>query len=121
MKLEFFVSAVCEDSPPAIELMATTGLSYEKINITGSIPALKRFLVYRDTLPEFAAIKKQGYVGVPLLVVNNGDLALFDFDDADQVINAVRRATLGERLDLRQSTNLEENRLDDKMRKDLGL
>ncbi len=121
MKLEFFVSDVCEDCPPAIELMATTGLSYEKINITGSIPALKRFLAYRENLPGFAPIKRDNYVGVPLLVVNGGDLLLFDFDDTDQIINAVRQATLEGDTAGPKDTKTPDDLPDDRMRKDLGL
>lgn len=121
MKLEFFVSDVCSDSPPAIELMAKTGLSPETINITGSMADLRRFLSYRDKLAEFTPVKDEGYAGVPVLIVNGGELVLFDFIDPDQIVHAVRDLTLGANADLKTETLFELDMPDDKMKKDLGL
>ena len=120
MKLEFFVSHVCEDCPSAIDLMAGTGLSYETINITGSIAGLKRFLAYRESLPEFKSIIDQNSVGVPLLLVNGGELLIFDFDEEDEVIAAVRQATLGRPRQAKQVVSWT-TIPDGKMRRDLGL
>lgn len=121
MKLEFFVSHVCIDSPPAIEIMAKTGLKAEPLNITGSIPYLKRFLEYRDAMAEFTPVKQEGYLGIPCLIVNEGAFVLFDFDSPEQVEEAVRAHLFGKGIDLHRVAGFESSKPDGKMRKDLGL
>lgn len=89
MKIEFFVSHVCPDSPPAIEIMETSQYASEAKNITGSIPVLKSFLNYRDRMPAFAPLKEANYLGVPALILDDGAHAIFDFDSREQVEAAI--------------------------------
>jgi len=42
---------------------------------------LKRFLKYRDNRPEFQKIKEKGNIGLPCIVVNNGEEILFDYNE----------------------------------------
>ncbi len=42
---------------------------------------LKRFLKYRDNSSEFEEIKKAGKVGLPCIVVNNGEEIIFDYEE----------------------------------------
>ncbi len=121
MKLEFFVSHVCDDCPPAIDIMKQTKLTYETVNMTTSIAGLKRFLNYRDILPEFIAVKDDDCLGVPVLIVNDGDFALFDFEHASQVEEAIRQSILGVASNIRMETERDLGKPDGKMRKDLGL
>jgi len=46
---------------------------------------LKRFLKYRDEAPEFKEIKEAGRVGLPCIVINNGEIGkiLFDYNLLD--------------------------------------
>jgi glutaredoxin-related protein len=44
---------------------------------------LKRFLKYRDEAPEFKEIKEAGRVGLPCIVINNGEKILFDYNLLD--------------------------------------
>lgn len=39
---------------------------------------LKRFLKYRDNRPEFDEVKKAGRVGLPCIVINDGERIVFD-------------------------------------------
>jgi len=39
---------------------------------------LKKFLKYRDNRPEFDEIKKAGRVGLPCIVINDGEKIVFD-------------------------------------------
>ena len=42
---------------------------------------LKQFLAYRDTRPEFDAIKEAGRVGLPCIVVNKGEKIYFELPE----------------------------------------
>ncbi|HOA20176.1 MAG TPA: hypothetical protein PL127_02780 [Sedimentibacter sp.] len=44
---------------------------------------LKRFLKYRDNAPEFKEIKDEGRVGLPCIVIENGEEILFDYNLLD--------------------------------------
>lgn len=43
---------------------------------------LKMFLKHRDNRPEFDDIRKKGRVGVPCIVVNDGEKIIFDLTEA---------------------------------------
>ncbi|HHX69917.1 MAG: glutaredoxin domain-containing protein [Miniphocaeibacter sp.] len=64
-KLIVFGSDKCPDCPPALEELDNKNIDYEFINITESIPNLKRFLLIRDNNPEFDKVKNNGSVGIP--------------------------------------------------------
>lgn len=40
---------------------------------------LKQFLKYRDNAPEFKEIKENGFVGLPCIVINDGQQIIFDY------------------------------------------
>ena len=42
---------------------------------------LKRFLKYRDNFEEFREIRELGRVGIPCIVVNDGEQILFDYNE----------------------------------------
>lgn len=44
---------------------------------------LKRFLKYRDYAPEFEEIKEAGRVGLPCIVIEKGEIILFDYNLLD--------------------------------------
>lgn len=44
---------------------------------------LKRFLKYRDNYPEFQEIKDSGIVGLPCIVINDGEKILFDYNEVE--------------------------------------
>ncbi len=42
---------------------------------------LKKFLKIRDNRPEFDEIKKAGKVGLPCIVINDGEQVIFDYKE----------------------------------------
>ena len=42
---------------------------------------LKKFLKYRDNYKEFDEIKKAGRVGLPCIVINDGEEIIFDYNE----------------------------------------
>ena len=42
---------------------------------------LKKFLSYRDNCKEFDEIKEAGRVGLPCIVVNDGEEIIFDYNE----------------------------------------
>lgn len=67
------------------EFLSNNGVEFEYIDITDSMRNLKIFLKLRDTRPEFAEIKKLGRVGVPLIMVGNGEKLIFDRPDLGEL------------------------------------
>ena len=42
---------------------------------------LKKILNYRDNYDEFKEIKNKGKIGLPCIVVNNGERIIFDYNE----------------------------------------
>lgn len=74
-----FYSSVCPDTDPFIKLLEPYHIEYEAINITETMPNLKRFLSLRDTRKEFMEKKELYQVGIPVLVTEDATLI---FDEA---------------------------------------
>jgi glutaredoxin-related protein len=60
------------------EFLSQNGIEFEYIEITESMRNLKIYLKLRDTRPEFDEIKKVGRVGIPFIMINNGEKFIFD-------------------------------------------
>lgn len=69
-----YYSSVCPDTDPFIKLLEPYQIEYEAINITESMPNLKKFLSLRDTREEFIEKKEMNQVGVPVLVAEDATL-----------------------------------------------
>ena len=54
--------------------MEKNHIPFEYIDITGSIRALKQFLVLRDHSDAYDDAKKEGYIGIPTLVLEDGTI-----------------------------------------------
>ena len=72
-KIFLFGSELCPDCVTMKELLSANQVRYSYINILESLGKLKMFLKYRDTLPEFDEIREEGSVGIPFIVVNDGE------------------------------------------------
>lgn len=68
------------------EFLSNNGISFEYIDITDSMRNLKIYLSLRDTRPEFEEIKRAGRVGVPFIMINNGEKLIFEKPDLNQLI-----------------------------------
>lgn len=71
-----YYSDKCPDTPAFLAALASYDLNYQSINITDSMPNLKKFLALRDNRPEFDKKKVLGQVGVPVLETEEGALII---------------------------------------------
>ncbi|MBL7576358.1 Glutaredoxin-related protein [Peptoniphilus asaccharolyticus DSM 20463] len=81
--ITLFVSSLCPDCPPAIEAFNHAKIDFQIIDITESMANLKIFLKYRDSIPFFDSIKEKGQVGVPTIMIGNGERFYSFSDDLD--------------------------------------
>lgn len=58
-------------------------MQYVKLDITGNLGALKRFLSIRDASEAFDPVRARAGVGIPVLVKNDGEEIRFDVMDID--------------------------------------
>lgn len=77
-KIFVFGSQQCPDCIVMKELLEANQIRYSYIDIQDSLGKLKMFLKYRDSLPEFEGIKKKNSVGIPLILVNDGEWSSLD-------------------------------------------
>ena len=67
------------------EFLSDNGIEFEYIEITDSMRNLKIYLKLRDTRPEFEEIKKLGRVGIPFIMIGNGEKLIFDMPDLGEL------------------------------------
>ncbi|MHC1720960.1 MAG: glutaredoxin [Clostridiaceae bacterium] len=79
-KIFLFSSRLCKDCPPMKEYLTENNIDYIDMDITENLLFLKMFLKYRDNNPEFDAIKANGFIGIPCVVLNEGEKFFFDKD-----------------------------------------
>lgn len=79
-KIVVYGSRHWPDCEPVKEFLSDKGIKYLYLDITDSMGNLKRFLKYRDNSPEFNEIKEKGQVGIPCIVVNDGEQIVFDYN-----------------------------------------
>lgn len=63
------------------EYLSKNNVKFVYLDITENMFNLKKFLKYRDNRKEFDEIKKAGRVGLPCIVVNDGEKIIFDYKD----------------------------------------
>lgn len=66
--MKFYGSDICSGCREAKVLFAQQQIDYEFVDITASVANLRAFLHYRDTLPMFDDIRKEGRIGIPFFV-----------------------------------------------------
>lgn len=70
---------------PAKEYLSENNIEFIYLDITENMMNLKKFLKYRDTRPEFDKIKETGMVGLPCIVINNGEKIIFDVKEIEGI------------------------------------
>ena len=60
------------------EFLSNNGISFEYIDITDSTRNLKIYLKLRDSRPEFDEIKNIGRIGIPFIMIGNGEKLIFE-------------------------------------------
>ena len=81
-KVAIFGSKFWPGCESAKEVLSKNNVNYICLDITEGMLYLKMFLKYRDNRPEFDDIRKKGRVGVPCIVVNDGEKIIFDLTEA---------------------------------------
>lgn len=71
-KIFVFGSEQCPDCVAMKTLLEAHKIRYSYIDILDSLGKLKMFLKYRDSLPEFEAVRQKGSVGIPFILVDDG-------------------------------------------------
>lgn len=60
------------------EYLSSNGVKFAYIDITEGLYNLKTYLKLRDTRPEFDEVKAVGRVGIPFIMINDGEKLIFD-------------------------------------------
>jgi glutaredoxin-related protein len=72
-KIFLFGSQQCPDCIAMKEALETAQIRYSYIDVLDSLGKLKMFLKYRDALPGFEQVRANNGVGIPFLLVNDGE------------------------------------------------
>ena len=72
-KITLFGSPLWPGCHPVREVLLNHNIPFQYIDITDSMKNLKIFLSFRDKDPYFESIKKKGSVGIPVIMIGNGD------------------------------------------------
>lgn len=67
------------------EFLSKNNVDYEYVEIMDSLANLKSFFKYRDNRPEFDEVKKEGRVGIPCIVVNDGEKVILNQPSVDEL------------------------------------
>lgn len=59
------------------EFLSQNNVEFTYVEVTESMRTLKAFLHYRDNHPAFKEVKNAGRVGLPCIVLNEGEKILF--------------------------------------------
>lgn len=70
--IRMYETPLCPDCVEAKKILDDRKIPYEDIDITASIVHLKEFLALRDRESAFDAVKKEGKIGVPAFVREDG-------------------------------------------------
>lgn len=76
--MKVYGTMICPDCPPIKKLLDEKGVDYEFRNITEDIMVLKEFLKLREDRDEFKEIRREGYVGVPCMLLDNGEILFYE-------------------------------------------
>lgn len=61
--------------------LSENNIKFIYLDISEGMLNLKKFLKYRDNHPEFDQIKENGNIGLPCIVVNDGEEIIFDYKE----------------------------------------
>lgn len=67
------------------EALSQNNIKHAYVDITDGMFFLKSFLKYRDNREEFDKIKRSGSVGIPCIVINDGEKIFFELPDIEEL------------------------------------
>ena len=74
--LKIYGSMLCPDCVQCREDLDKTGIEYDYLDFSESLKHLKEFLVLRDNNAVFEDVRKDGRIGIPCLVDEDGNVSL---------------------------------------------
>ena len=74
--LKIYGSMLCPDCVECCNDLNNAGVSYEFLDFADNLKNLKEFLVIRDRDEVFLEVRKNGSIGIPCIVDENGSLSL---------------------------------------------
>lgn len=72
MKVTVIGSHLCEDTRNALETLKEKNVEVEFFNLSEDLSALKKYLHYRETENMYEEIRKNGGIGIPFIVLEDG-------------------------------------------------
>ena len=78
--LKIYGSMLCPDCVQCRKDLDQAGVSYEYLDFSDELKNLKEFLKLRDTCSVFEAVRREGRLGIPCLVREDGSVTL-DWED----------------------------------------
>lgn len=72
MKVIVIGSHLCEDTRNALATLKEKNVEVEFFNLSQELSALKKYLQYRETESMYEEIRKNGGIGIPLLILEDG-------------------------------------------------
>lgn len=67
------------------EFLSQNNVEFTFVEITESMATLRAFLQYRDNHPAFEEVKSAGRVGLPCIVINDGEKLIFGKPDLEEL------------------------------------
>ncbi len=77
-KITIIGSDLCPDCLATKEYFSKNNINYDFVEITESLQNLKAFISLRDKRAEFDSIKKEGKIGIPVIITEDSDNLIFD-------------------------------------------
>jgi glutaredoxin-related protein len=74
--IKIYGSMLCPDCVKCREDLDRAGIAYEYLDFAESLLHLKEFLKIRETSPLFEEVKKNGSIGIPCLMKEDGSITL---------------------------------------------
>ncbi|WP_044916645.1 glutaredoxin domain-containing protein [Butyrivibrio sp. WCE2006] len=74
--LKVYGSGMCPDCIKCKYNLDKNNIDYENIDITQNLKGLKEFLKFRDKEEVFNDAKENGYIGIPALITEDGEITL---------------------------------------------
>ena len=74
--LKIYGSMLCGDCVQCRKELDASGIAYEFYEFGDNLANLKAFLSLRDSLPLFDDVKKQGSIGIPCMIREDGSVTL---------------------------------------------
>lgn len=76
MKVKVIGSHLCKDTIDALKSLKEKKIEVEFLNISESLEALKEYLFLRDNEKIYVPVKKNGSIGIPCFIKENGEKTL---------------------------------------------